>query len=57
MVDIYDFLLIMTLMMSVSGGSYQSKSETIQTSHRWPLIYYQFLQCQLQLSGCFLQQI
>jgi hypothetical protein len=53
MVDIYNFLLITTLTMSVSGGSYQSKRETIQTSHEWPLIYSQFLQWQPQLNRSF----
>jgi hypothetical protein len=57
MLDIYEYLLIMTLMMRVSGGSYKSSSETTQTSHVWPLIYYQFLRCQPQLSGFFPLQI
>ena len=57
MLDIYEYLLIMTLTMCVSGGSYQSNNETIQTFHKWPLIYSQFLQCQLQLNGSFLLQI
>jgi hypothetical protein len=57
MLDIYEYLLIMTLTTYVSGGSYQSNNETIQTSHEWPLIYSQFLQCQLQLNGSFLLRI
>jgi hypothetical protein len=47
--DIYDFLLIMTLMIFASGGYYQNKRETIQTSHKWPLIYSQFRQCRPRL--------
>ena len=55
--DIYDFLYTMILMMFVSSGSYQSKSVIIQTFHVWPLIYYQSLLCQHQLSGSFRLQI
>jgi hypothetical protein len=56
MLDIFEFLRIMTLETCESGGLGQSNNETIQTFLKWPLIYYLSLLCQHHRSGSFLLQ-